>query len=89
MSVACGDEVDKDGKLAHRIPTSFGVAQTPSGYAVEDAFDKVADHICGASAVIRFFTYFFVPVFTFSRVEFWVNVSRLSPPAIDRPTEEP
>ena len=28
-------------------------------------------------------------VFTFSRVEFWVNVSRLSPPAIDRPTEEP
>ena len=30
-----------------------------------------------------------LPVFTFSRVEFWVNVSRLSPPAIDRPTEEP
>ena len=28
-------------------------------------------------------------VFTFSRVEIWVNVSRLSPPAIDRPTEEP
>ena len=28
-------------------------------------------------------------VFTFSRVEFWVNVSRLFPPAIDRPTEEP
>ena len=27
--------------------------------------------------------------FTFSRVEYWVNVSRLSPPAIDRPTEEP
>ena len=30
-----------------------------------------------------------VLVFTFSRVEYWVNVSRLSPPAIDRPTEEP
>ena len=25
-------------------------------------------------------------VFTFSRVEFWVNISRLSSPAIDRPT---
>ena len=28
-------------------------------------------------------------VFTFSRLENWVNVSRLSPPAIDRPAEEP
>ena len=35
------------------------------------------------------FSCFHAHVFTFSRVEFWVNVSRLSPPAIDRPTEEP
>ena len=28
-------------------------------------------------------------VFTFSRLDNWVNVSRLSPPAIDRPREEP
>ena len=39
--------------------------------------------------VVRFIEHGHHPVVvTFSRVEFWVNIPRLSPPAIDRPTVE-
>ena len=44
---------------------------------------------CGWRVRVIVFTDEIFHVFTFSRVEFWVNVSRLPPPAIDRPTEEP
>ena len=46
MSVSCGDELSEDGTLKNKMPTWVGIAQTPSGYAVEGAHAKVAEHLC-------------------------------------------
>ena len=35
MSTAIGDDVDADGNLTKQLPTTWGVAQSPSGYVVE------------------------------------------------------
>lgn len=46
MNFACGDEVREEGTLKNTMPTWIGIAQTPSGYAVEGAHAKVAEHLC-------------------------------------------
>ena len=58
MSTAIGDDVDADGNLAKQLPTTWGVAQSPSGYVVTGIWRRACAHLIDSLPARRpFFLY--------------------------------
>ena len=58
MSTAIGDDVDADGNLAKQLPTTWGVAQSPSGYVVAGIWRRACAHLIDSLPARRpFFLY--------------------------------